>query len=378
LELLAILILIVGVPLGVGWVGLQLFRDGLRKRREAEQLGARQPLPPAKIEDGRPVPRPTPPSRGVGRRFFGFIFMTLGFGTVAVIAWGIWYLFTDFSMTMGRRLRVRGRERLPKRALGTTWHASDARPASVEGLDRAEREALAAGWLEAARMEHASVPAFAQLSLQLAALGASADLFRRTHEAALDEVRHAERCYSLASDFGGERYAAGAIDALAAPGRGEPVTFERVACESLEDGCLAEGIAAEIARRGATTAIDPAVAETLAMIARDEARHAELAWDVLAWCLAHGGASCARAVASRRDRLARSCRAPAASRLSGDRLARHGFVPQDGLDAITRRCLADTLDRVDALLDDVGLASTAWSTHAMPRSREDQAPANPM
>lgn len=278
---------------------------------------------------------------------------------------------------MGRRLRVRGRARLPQRAQGTAWHASDARPASVEGLDRAEREALAAEWLDAARMEHASVPAFAQLSLQLAALGAPAGLLRRTHEAALDEVRHAERCYSLASDFGGERYTAGAITALAAPGRGEPVTFDRVACESLEDGCLAEGIAAEIARLGATTATDPAVAETLAMIARDEARHAELAWDILAWCLAHGGASCAGAVASRRDRLARSCRAPAAPRFSGDRLARHGFIPQNALDAITQRCLADTLDRVDALLDEVGRFSPG-PTRATPHSRADQAPANLM
>lgn len=182
----------------------------------------------------------------------------------------------------GRRLRVRGRARLPERAQGTAWHASEARQASVEGLDRAEREALAAEWLEAARMEHASVPAFARLSLQLAALGAPADLLRRTHEAALDEVRHAERCYSLAGDFGGERHSAGAIPALAAPGRGEPVTFDSVAWESLEDGCMAEGIAAEVARRGAATATDPAVAETLAMIACDEARHAELAWDVLA------------------------------------------------------------------------------------------------
>jgi hypothetical protein len=66
------------------------------------------------------------------------------------------------------------------------------------------------------------------LSLQLAALGAPADLLRRTHEAALDEVRHAERCYSLASDFGAERYSAGAIPAFAAPGRGEPVTFDSV------------------------------------------------------------------------------------------------------------------------------------------------------
>lgn len=89
-----------------------------------------------------------------------------------------------------------------------------------------------------------------------------------------------------------------------------------------------EALEFAIARRGAATATDPAVAETLAMIARDEARHAELAWDILAWCVAHGGASCASAVASRRARLARSCRAPVAVRLSGDRLAGHGFFPQ--------------------------------------------------
>jgi len=35
------------------------------------------------------------------------------------------------------------------------------------------------------------------------------------------------------------------------------------------------------------------------MIARDEVRHAELAWDVLAWCLEVGGPDVRKAVGSR-------------------------------------------------------------------------------
>src|SRR6185369_673491 len=64
----------------------------------------------------------------------------------------------------------------------------------------------------------------------------------------------------------------------------------RLAVESFQDGCLGEGVAAASARRsrGAVNA----------MIARDEQRHADLAWSVLAFCLAEGGPAVREVVAA--------------------------------------------------------------------------------
>jgi hypothetical protein len=60
-----------------------------------------------------------------------------------------------------------------------------------------------------------------------------------------------------------------------------------LAVESLLDGCLNEGCAAREAElRLETTTLDPEVADVLAMIARDERRHAELGWAIVEWALA--------------------------------------------------------------------------------------------
>jgi hypothetical protein len=48
---------------------------------------------------------------------------------------------------------------------------------------------------------------------------------------------------------------------------------------------VGETVAALEAAEGAAQALDPAIRTTLAAIARDEARHAELAWDFVAWAL---------------------------------------------------------------------------------------------
>jgi hypothetical protein len=56
-----------------------------------------------------------------------------------------------------------------------------------------------------------------------------------------------------------------------------------VAAESLIDGCLNEGAAALLLHRLAEHAI-PSLSVSLTTTAFDEEAHAELAWDILAWC----------------------------------------------------------------------------------------------
>src|SRR5678815_3146409 len=73
--------------------------------------------------------------------------------------------------TIFRVLRLRGKAALPDVAEGAGW--GDAAAPNVQHLSREERATLAGLWLISARMEHASIAAFSQLSLHLAALGAS-------------------------------------------------------------------------------------------------------------------------------------------------------------------------------------------------------------
>lgn len=259
------------------------------------------------------------------------------------------------AQSKGRLLRLRGRAHLPELAEGDGW--SDGASPRFDSLTGDERAVLAAAWLTSARMEQASIPAFAQLSLHLVALGAPSDLIERSHRAALDELTHARRCYALASAYAGTNWTAGPIPQLGHAPR-EPVDFVRLAVGSLIDGCVAEGIAADTAARGARTATDPVIRDTLSMIAADEARHADLAWSVLEWALAVGGDPLHAAVIARVERLAQEItpRAPDFPGIAPDRLAAHGLFDQNALGIIAAR----RIDRVRArAMDLLGMRSAA-------------------
>jgi len=269
--------------------GIMLLIWGIVARRRQDQRPIAPSLPPAKIEDGRAFPfaaYDAPVRAGTARIVLG-ILLAVGGGFFGLVcdAFRHWP-----GMSNGRPLRVHGRPRLSRRARGTGWH-DDARP-GLERMTAWTRVRLGERWLAAARAEHASVPAFRQLGNQLGAAGAPASLVLRCELAAADEIRHARRCFALARAYAGIDWTAGELprsDAAA-------VDLPALAVESLIDGCLGEGIAADLARAGAGRAADPVIAESLEMIANDEAVHAELAWDVVAFCLGRGDGRVGRAL----------------------------------------------------------------------------------
>ena len=85
--------------------GIVLIVSGIRARlRPAEA----SPLPPAKIEDGQPVPPPAGqrrPGAGTGRIVFGSLIVILVGGFIALI------LSIPVMGSLGRPLRVGGRPR---------------------------------------------------------------------------------------------------------------------------------------------------------------------------------------------------------------------------------------------------------------------------
>ena len=185
---------------------------------------------------------------------------------------------------LGRPVRARSRR-------STGWF-EDLAP-SLGALSPERRRALAASWERAALEEHASVASFAELSLELLALGAPAELVARCHEAAIDEIAHARACFALASAYAGAPRGPDRLPIAAL--RASP-SYASVGVASALDGCLNEGAAARNARAQIANETDPVVRAVLERIAEDEERHAALGADIVRLCTCEGGVRTAEAV----------------------------------------------------------------------------------
>jgi len=143
---------------------------------------------------------------------------------------------------------------------------------------------------EMAREEAASVRAFRRLCSELVLHRAPASLVAETVHSAHDEIRHARVMRRLAIRFGA-RVVRRAPRARPAPAcRG----LLPVARENLIEGCVRETFGALVLRWQASHAQAPGVARALVHVARDEARHAALAWAVDRFCRRRLGTRFAR------------------------------------------------------------------------------------
>jgi hypothetical protein len=152
----------------------------------------------------------------------------------------------------------------------------------VVSTDLTLRRALGERWAAEALTEHASVAAFARLTLQLLALGAPVALIEASQQAALDELEHARFCFAQASQWLGHSVTAGPLalsDAFANP------SFAEFVRTNLLEGCIGETLAALQMNERARLSADSALSAALLAIGEDEARHAELAFRILSWCL---------------------------------------------------------------------------------------------
>lgn len=145
--------------------------------------------------------------------------------------------------------------------------------------DRGSDPVLA--WLgAAAHDEAASVKSFVTLARELEALGAPPELVAGCHAAARDEVAHARLVGGVAARRGAE---APALRFAPVP----PRSLREVAVENVVEGCVHEVWAAALAHWQAIHAADPQIRAIMAPIARDEARHGDLARAIHAWALEH-------------------------------------------------------------------------------------------
>ena len=128
-----------------------------------------------------------------------------------------------------------------------------------------------------AALEAASIRAFVDLHADLVAHGCPRHFQQAAISAAADEIRHARICAVLA-----RRYGATVRPAAMMPPAERRTIFE-LALDNVVEGCVRETFGAIVAGYQARAARDPEIRRAMRTIARDEAVHAELAWQVHRW-----------------------------------------------------------------------------------------------
>jgi hypothetical protein len=178
----------------------------------------------------------------------------------------------------GRPLVVAGRAVTSPLATRADWCSVIA--GGPAGMPDDARRALADAWARDAALEHASVGSFARFVLDLLAVGAPSDLVALAQRAMGDEIAHARACYALAGRHAGAPLGPGSLPIAGVAAGG---TLAEIAVRALVEGCIGETVAALVAERALERTTDEAARAALAMIARDEAAHAELAFRFVAW-----------------------------------------------------------------------------------------------
>jgi hypothetical protein len=243
-------------------------------------------------------------------------------------------LQTEPTCDYGRPLLIEGQPRLAALVNDPAWRAQ-----VVPGdVPPAVRQELVRRWTRAALDEHASVAAFSKVALDLMRFGAPPDLLAKTHQAALDEVRHAQLGFALASAFGGRDIGPGAVRLDAVP---LAVDLAQLAREAALEGCIGETLASLLALEGARRAQDPAIRSVLETIAADEQQHGLLAWATVRWAIEQGGDPVRAAVAGVFGDAARNGIAvPQAPELD---LSRWGLLSQTDARAVADQCLRQAI-----------------------------------
>jgi hypothetical protein len=167
-------------------------------------------------------------------------------------------------------------------AANGAWRSEQRLCPQTEHLTDGERASLAAHWTRMGQMEHASIAAFARFSLQLLALGAPPELVEACTAALADETAHTRLCFDLASAYAGRSLGPGPLDI---DGSLTPTSLADVVDLVIAEGCFGETSAALEALEAADGASDPVIVAAYSQIARDEQRHAELAFRFVRWAI---------------------------------------------------------------------------------------------
>ncbi|WP_437663413.1 ferritin-like domain-containing protein [Sorangium sp. So ce1182] len=171
------------------------------------------------------------------------------------------------------------------------------RPVGLVPREAGGATVVGAWFANVAQLEAASVRAFEVLRRELAHHGAPPSLVGQASAARRDEVRHARVMGAVAARYGG-RWRAPEVTP-------QPLrSLEELAVENAAEGCVRETFGALLGMWQARFAADRAVRRAMRAVARDETRHAQLAWEIDRWARARlSQAARRRAEEARRSAL---------------------------------------------------------------------------
>lgn len=140
-------------------------------------------------------------------------------------------------------------------------------------------------WIETAQGEHSSISAFSDLSIKLADLGCPPDLLKHAHQAAIDEINHAQLAFTLDAARNDNRAPQGPAAKRGLLGdAGHMLRVQKMAIETFTDGCLFEARSAQGLRKMVDEEPDETIRQEIQRTVVEEDSHVELAWKILEWC----------------------------------------------------------------------------------------------
>jgi len=229
------------------------------------------------------------------------------------------------------------------------WTADCAETAPAD-VDASTLTALAKAYGLDGCEEHASVAAFARLTLHLLSAGAPPELVEMAHRASLDEIRHARTCFALARRYGGAPLGPGPLKLEGLFSGAHALleaTLPDIAALCAEEGCVGETLGVLLASEGLARARDPFVREVLSRMLDEETSHVELAWRVVSWCITQGGEPVRRAVAQAIGRGVAATRATEVRRYDGidmDAWSAHGRVTCEQARAVAEQGIREVIE----------------------------------
>jgi hypothetical protein len=267
------------------------------------------------------------------------------------------------TCSIGRPFLVQGEARLAPSVARSDWYG-ELPAALAAALDPALCAEIARSWTEQALMEHASVAAFARFSLQLLSLGAPPGLLLGAAQAMQDEVQHAQACFALARRYSDAELGPGCLPIENAL---EHQDLRSVVLGTIIEGCIGETVAALEAAEALAHCEDGAACAVLARIAAEETRHAQLAWQFVAWALQVGPPDLVQHVRlAFADAASNSVGSPAVGSDPERELARHGLLALPLRQALRQRVLSDVVAPcAEALLAQAGRQAGTASPHAL-------------
>jgi hypothetical protein len=208
----------------------------------------------------------------------GALFLSIALLSAGVRA-SIPFATSGTGENQGYEIGFEGTIKLPLGNYGQFMHGRLPRRGVVRYAHRTTN-ALARMWGDRACDEFASITTFLALARDLAAHAAPPSLVMRARRAAREEWHHARVALGAARAFGGEhdRWTCAAFAPVGA-------TLATLVEESLMDGVVGEQEAAASLMREAERFASSPLRDAVVRVAREEATHAALAYDVVRWAV---------------------------------------------------------------------------------------------